>query len=113
MLIAFPFAALWALLYSPIALIAAAISQSFFATLNPITGIDAIRRMGSIYWEAWFIYTGIVIVGGLAASILGIVPLLGTLLGRLRRGVLLPLLRLPLWASPSSRGPKSWGSTRY
>ena len=79
-LVAFPFAALWALLYSPIALIAAAISQSFFATLNPITGIDAIRRMGSIYWEAWLIYTGIVIVGGLAASILGIVPLLGTFL---------------------------------
>ena len=36
---------------------------SFFATLNPITGIDAIPRMGSIYWEAWFVYTGIAIVG--------------------------------------------------
>ena len=72
-----PFALLWALLYSPIALIAAAISQNFFATLNPVTGIDAIRRMGSVYWEAWFIYTGIVVVGGIVASILGIVPFLG------------------------------------
>jgi hypothetical protein len=79
-LIAFPFAALWALLYSPIALIAAAISQSFFATLNPITGIDAIRRMGSVYWEAWLIYTGIVIVGGIAGAIVGIVPFLGIFL---------------------------------
>jgi hypothetical protein len=79
-LIAFPFALLWALLYSPIALIAAAISQSFFATLNPITGIDAIRRMGSIYWEAWLIYTGIVIIGGIVSSILGIVPFLGSFL---------------------------------
>jgi hypothetical protein len=79
-LIAFAFAALWALLYSPIALIAAAISQSFFATLNPITGIDAIRRMGSIYWEAWLIYLGIVIVGGILGGIVGIVPLLGTFL---------------------------------
>jgi hypothetical protein len=79
-LIAFPFAALWALLYTPIALIAAAISQSFFATLNPTHGIDAIRRMGSIYWEAWLIYIGIVIVGGIAGAILGLVPFLGTFL---------------------------------
>jgi hypothetical protein len=79
-LIAFPFAALWALLYSPIALIAAAISQSFFATLNPVTGIDAIRRMGSIYWEAWFVYTGIAIVGGIVGTILGLVPFLGIFL---------------------------------
>lgn len=79
-LIAFAFAALWALLYSPIALIAAAISQSFFATLNPMTGIDAIRRMGSIYWEAWLIYTGIAIIGGIVASIVGIMPFLGSFL---------------------------------
>jgi hypothetical protein len=80
-LIAFPFAVLWALLYSPIALIAAAISQSFFATLNPVNGIGAIRRMGSVYWEAWFIYTGIVIVGGLIGGMLGMVPLAGHFLG--------------------------------
>ena len=79
-LLAAPFAILWALLYSPIALIAAAISQSFFATLNPVTGIDAIRRMGSVYWEAWLIYTGIVIVGGLVGDLLGMVPLLGSFL---------------------------------
>jgi hypothetical protein len=80
-LIAFPLALLWALLYSPIALIAAAISQSFFATLNPINGIDAIRRMGSVYWEAWFIYTGIVIVGGIIGAIVGLVPFAGHFLG--------------------------------
>jgi hypothetical protein len=76
-LIALPFALLWKLLYSPIALIAAAISQSFFATLNPIIGVDAIRRMGSVYWEAWFIYTVIAIVGGIAGAVLGVVPFLG------------------------------------
>ncbi len=76
-LIALPFALLWKLLYSPIALIAAAISQSFFATLNPIIGVDAIRRMGSIYWEAWLVYTGIAIVSGILAAILGVVPFLG------------------------------------
>ena len=79
-IVAFPFALLWWVLYAPIALIAAAISQSFFATLNPITGIDAIRRMGSIYWEAWVVYTGIAIVGGIGAVILGIVPLIGPFL---------------------------------
>ena len=76
-LIALPFALLWKLLYSPIALIAAAISRSFFATLNPVTGIDAIRIMGSVYWEAWFIYTIIAIVGGGVATVVGLVPLAG------------------------------------
>jgi hypothetical protein len=79
-LIALPFALLWWLLYSPIALIAAAISQSFFATLNPITGVDAIRRMGSVYWEAWIVYTGIAIVGGIAGWFVGLIPLVGTFL---------------------------------
>jgi hypothetical protein len=79
-LVILPFALLWWLLYTPIALIAAAISQSFFATLNPVTGIDAIRRMGSIYWEAWLVYTGIAIVGGIGGAIVGMVPLLGSFL---------------------------------
>ena len=79
-LIALPFALLWRLLYSPIALIAAAISRSFFATLNPVIGVDAIRRMGSIYWEAWLIYTGIALVGAVGAAILGAVPLIGSFL---------------------------------
>jgi hypothetical protein len=79
-LIALPFALLWWLLYTPIALIAAAISQSFFATLNPVTGITAIRRMGSIYWEAWFVYTGITIVATIGVSFLQLIPLAGTFL---------------------------------
>jgi hypothetical protein len=76
-LIALPFAFLWKLLYSPIALIAAAISRSFFATLNPVTGIDAIRTMGSIYWEAWVVYTVIAVVAAVGAAILGAIPILG------------------------------------
>lgn len=80
-IIAIPFALLWWLLYAPIALIAAAISQSFFATLNPITGIDAIRRMGSIYWEAWIVYLAIAIVSGIVSSVLGFIPLIGPFLG--------------------------------
>jgi hypothetical protein len=76
-LIAVPFALLWKLLYSPIALIAAAISRSFFATLNPVTGIDAIRRMGSIYWEALVVYTAIAFASFVTSSVLGLVPFLG------------------------------------
>jgi hypothetical protein len=79
-LIALPFAALWALLYSPIALIAAAISRSFLATLNPVTGVSAIRTMGSVYWEAWFIYTGIIIAQAVVGGLLGLIPLLGIFL---------------------------------
>jgi hypothetical protein len=76
-LIALPFALLWKLLYSPIALIAAAISRSFFATLNPVTGIDAIRRMGSIYWEALVVYTGIAFAAFVVSAVLGLIPVLG------------------------------------
>jgi hypothetical protein len=79
-LVALPFAFLWKLLYSPIALIAAGISRSFFATLNPITGIDAIRRMGSIYWEALIVYTAIAFASFVVSAVLGFVPLLGTFL---------------------------------
>ena len=76
-LIALPFALLWKLLYSPIALIAAAISRSFFATLNPVIGIDAIRRMGSIYWEALVVYTAIAFASFIGSAVLGLVPFLG------------------------------------
>ena len=51
-LAAFALATLWKLVYSPIALVAAAISRSFVATLNPLAGLDAIRRMGATYWSA-------------------------------------------------------------
>ncbi len=79
-LAAFVLALLWKVVYSPIALVAAAISRSFFATLNPLAGLDAIRRMGGTYWSAMAVYTAIVLVGGLFSALLLLIPLAGRLL---------------------------------
>ena len=72
-------ALLWQFVYTPVALIVAGVSRSFFKTLNPILGVDTILRMGSIYWQALLIYAGISIVGLILGAILGFIPILGTL----------------------------------
>ncbi len=48
---------LWMLAYTPIALTVAALSHSYLSTLNPIIGVDTIRRMGATYWHAMAIYS--------------------------------------------------------
>jgi hypothetical protein len=77
---AFFAALLWKLVYSPIALVAAAISRSFLATLNPLAGLDAIRRMGGTYWSAMGVYTVLVLVSGTLGLLLSLVPFVGKLL---------------------------------
>lgn len=74
---AYVLALLWKVVYSPIALVAAAISRSFVATLNPLTGLDAIRRMGSTYWTAMGVYTAIAIGETLIEGGLGLIPFAG------------------------------------
>ena len=75
-------AALWMLVYLPVALTVAALSKSILSTVNPLIGADTIKKMGSTYWQALAIYAAIVFVqlvlgwglrhipvaGGLAAS---------------------------------------------
>lgn len=78
--IAFLLAFAWQLAYAPIALVAAAISRGFLATLNPLVGLDAIRRMGGVYWTAMAVYTGIVLVAGLLGLVLSLIPIGGRLL---------------------------------
>lgn len=40
---------LWGLLYFPAACAVAGYTRSFFATLNPLVGLDTIKRLGSDY----------------------------------------------------------------
>jgi hypothetical protein len=68
---------LWKIAYSPVALIAAAISRSFVATLNPVVGVAAIRRMGSVYWEAMVAYTALSVAETLLGGIFGMIPIAG------------------------------------
>jgi hypothetical protein len=79
--LAYVLAILWKILYSPVALVAAAISRQFFATLNPFAGIGAIVRMGGTYWSAMGIYTAIAVVETLLLAVLGRIPMAGTFLG--------------------------------
>ena len=79
-LLAFLLAIVWKVVYSPIALVAGAISHSFVATLNPVAGLVAIRRMGTTYWTAMAVYTGIVVVEVVVTSVFGLIPLAGRLI---------------------------------
>jgi hypothetical protein len=78
--LAFLLALVWQVVYAPIALVAAAISRSFLATLNPIAGLDAIRRMGSVYWTAMAFYTVIIVAAALFGGVVSLVPVGGRLL---------------------------------
>ena len=64
-------ALLWQFVYTPVALIVAAVSRSFFKTLNPVLGVDTIIRMGSVYWQALLIYAGISIAAFISGVVVG------------------------------------------
>jgi hypothetical protein len=68
---------LWAVFYAPIALVVAALSRSFGSTLNPLVGLDTVRRMGLTYAQAWLIYFGILVAKGLVGLPLGFIPVVG------------------------------------
>jgi hypothetical protein len=72
-------AMLWRFLYTPMALIAAAISQGFLKTLNPLIGIESIHKMGSAYWIAAGIYGVLVTFQWFVHLGLDLVPLAGSL----------------------------------
>lgn len=49
-------AAIWGLLYYPMALLVAGFTQSFVAVLNPMVGLDTIKRMGGTYGLVFVMY---------------------------------------------------------
>src|SRR5262249_17830075 len=49
----------WALIYYPMALAVAGYSEQFSSVINPMVGLDTIRRMGSVYVKAFFMYLGV------------------------------------------------------
>ncbi|HET7294928.1 MAG TPA: hypothetical protein VFM88_21090 [Vicinamibacteria bacterium] len=76
----FGVAALWYLLYMPMALIVAAISRGFFKTLNPLIGVEAIAKMGGAYWFAAGIYFALALVQLVLDRFLGLIPIAGTMI---------------------------------
>jgi hypothetical protein len=68
-------AALWMIVYMPVALTVAALSKSMLSTVNPVIGADTIKKMGSTYWQALAIYAAIVLVQWLAGWGLRLIPI--------------------------------------
>lgn len=53
LLVLFLLGLVWAIFYYPMALTVAGYTQSFGSVLNPLVGLDTIRRMGSTYFKAF------------------------------------------------------------
>ena len=77
----------WGLFYYPMALTVAGYTQSFGSVINPLVGLDTIRRMGATYFKAF----GMVIVVQVVAVVVGVIvsivtspfalPYMGNLVG--------------------------------
>jgi hypothetical protein len=72
-------AALWMIAYMPVALTVAALSKSILSTLNPMIGVDTIKKMGSTYWQALGVYVAIVVAQAIAGFLLAFIPIAGGL----------------------------------
>ena len=59
----------WAFFYYPMALTVAGYTQSFGSVLNPLVGLDTIRRMGSTYFKAF----GMVFVVQIVAFVVSVI----------------------------------------
>jgi hypothetical protein len=59
----------WAFFYGPMALAVAGYTQSFAAVINPLVGLDTIRRMGVTYFKAF----GMVVLIQIASVIAGVI----------------------------------------
>ena len=69
MILLFLVFAAWGLFYYPMALTVAGYTQSFGSVINPLVGLDTIRRMGATYFKAF----GMVIVVQIVAFVVGVI----------------------------------------
>ena len=77
----------WGIFYYPMALTVAGYTQSFGAVLNPIVGLDTIRRMGTTYFKGFGMVLLVQLVSFVIGAIVSVVtapltlPYMGNLLG--------------------------------
>ena len=77
----------WGLFYSPMALTVAGYTQSLGSVLNPLVGLDTIRRMGVTYFKGFAMVVVVQIVSLIVAVIISIVtspftlPFMGNIVG--------------------------------
>ncbi len=63
----------WAVFYYPMALAVAGYTEDFKSVLNPLVGLDTIRRMGATYARAFAMYAFVQIVAGVIGLMVGVV----------------------------------------
>ncbi len=63
----------WGVFYYPMALTVAGYTQSFGSVVNPLVGLDTIRRMGATYFKAFGMVLLIQLMSGVVGIIVGIV----------------------------------------
>lgn len=64
---------LWGVFYFPAACAVAGYTRSFMATINPLVGLDAIRRLGGTYVKILLMGLVLVIASGIVGAIVGAV----------------------------------------
>lgn len=63
----------WGIFYYPMALAVAGYTQTFGSVINPLVGLDTIRRMGTTYFKAFGLVLMVQIVGGIIGIIVAII----------------------------------------
>ncbi|HEX5885999.1 MAG TPA: hypothetical protein VFY67_15755 [Pyrinomonadaceae bacterium] len=77
----------WGLFYYPMALTVAGYTQSFGSVLNPLVGLDTIRRMGATYFKAFGMVAMVHVVAFVVGVIVSVItspltlPFMGNLAG--------------------------------
>lgn len=65
----------WGFFYYPMALAIAGYTQDFLSVINPLVGIDTMKRMGSTYFKAFGMYVIIIIIQGALGFVVGILTI--------------------------------------
>jgi hypothetical protein len=63
----------WAIFYYPMALAVAGYTQSFASVINPLVGLDTIRRMGVTYFKAFGMVLGIQVVSVIVTVVVAMI----------------------------------------
>jgi uncharacterized protein (DUF697 family) len=103
-------AILWKIVYTPVALVVAALSRSLLSTLNPAVGFDTIKKMGPVYWQAMLICTVLAFGQWFLNFVLSWVPILGVIVGWFVNAYVYLAIGCTLGSPSSRRRPSSAGS---
>lgn len=94
MVLLFSLGLAWAIFYYPMALTVAGYTQSFAAVINPLVGLDTIRRMGATYFKAFGMVLSIQVVALTVSVVVALVtspfalPLVGNLPAKFINGTI-------------------------